>query len=243
MGYQPLARDGTRLHSGRAQTILGWGDVRRLTPAHVALEPSVKPGVDAPQNHGGVPGWQRVRRWARVGDSSALGLERGAVACGSRGVQERGSQTGTHTDSQGWCESSAHMVETSGLRVFSVMGRVVVNTDHCAEVQALALPHILLLCPRGVRTALLTTCSVLKARPRDVRINPGIPGCFSHMNSIPTVHQSGKPAWEARLWAGALGGRIGGVSDPGGTSLAAGTVCWVWGGWGREEHQGSSSRG
>lgn len=94
----------------------GVGGMSGGTPTHVALEPSVKPGVDAPQNHGGVRGWQRVRRWARVGDSSALGLERGAVACGSRGVQEKGSQTGTHTDSQGWCESSAHAVETSGLR-------------------------------------------------------------------------------------------------------------------------------
>lgn len=122
MGYQPLARDGTRLHSGRAQTILGWGDVRRLTPAHVALEPSVKPGVDAPQNHGGVPGWQRVRRWARVGDSSALGLERGAGAEGFRREEVRQEPTQTARDgaralltrskpldcvySQSWAESS-----------------------------------------------------------------------------------------------------------------------------------------
>lgn len=38
-----------------------------------------------------------------MGDSSALGLQRGAVVCGSWEVQERGSQAGTTTDSLEWC--------------------------------------------------------------------------------------------------------------------------------------------
>ena len=38
-----------------------------------------------------------------MGDRSSLGLQRGAVVCGSREVQERGSQAGTPTDSLGWC--------------------------------------------------------------------------------------------------------------------------------------------
>lgn len=129
MGYQPLARDGRRLHSGRAQTILGWGG-RQEGLLHTALEPSVKPGVDAPQNHGG------VRGWARVGDSSARGLLR-AGAEGFRREEVRQEPTQTAGDGG---RAQFTWLKPLDCGESSVVGRVDVDADRCAEVQVLALP-------------------------------------------------------------------------------------------------------
>lgn len=114
MGYQPLARDGTRLHSGRAQTLLGGGE-RQEGPLHTW-----------PWSHQSNPEWRLPRVTEESGDGSGyggghgwvtsyLGLQCGAVVCGSREVQERGSQAGTPQTAWDGAQSSAYAVETSGL--------------------------------------------------------------------------------------------------------------------------------
>lgn len=115
MGYQPLARDGTRLHSGRAQTLLGGGE-RQKGPLHTW-----------PWSHQSNPEWRLPRVTEESGDGSGYGGGHGWVtevpwgcsvgllcAGAERFRREEVRQELPQTAWDG-AQSSAYAVETSGL--------------------------------------------------------------------------------------------------------------------------------